>query len=62
MNKIMDFNHKLARLEVEQMIAEFFERSTEEQKLRLFENLMFQVSFEVLSKMYESEKINSGGR
>lgn len=45
-----------SRLNLEEKIIKIFENSNEITKTRLFENILFQVPFEVLTKMYEAER------
>lgn len=45
------------RLDLEDKIVKFFEDSNDEKKVRLFENILFQVPFETLKQIYVSEQI-----
>ncbi len=46
---------ELTRQEIEKKTVEFFERATEENKVRIFQNLIFSLPYEELRQLFEAE-------
>ena len=52
----------MSRLNLEQRIIEFFKAQNEKTKIRLFENLLFQTSSDILEQMENAEIITPSTR